>query len=73
MNLTAREATIREFADEFSLAPTEVGQQRVLKSWRAKLAKEPTSLPSYRIDSIVREVRRRSDRRQPIDNARSQQ
>jgi hypothetical protein len=59
MNLTYFEATIRAMGDEVSLAPMEGGKQRVLQAWRAKLGKEPTSLPSFRIDSIVREVRRR--------------
>jgi hypothetical protein len=59
MTFTDREATIRQISDEISLAPTEVVQQRVLKVWRAKLGKEPFSLPSFRIDSIVREVRKR--------------
>jgi hypothetical protein len=59
MTFTDREATIRQISDEISLAPTAVVQQRVLKVWRAKLGKEPFSLPSFRIDSIVREVRKR--------------
>jgi hypothetical protein len=59
MNFIEMEATVRQFADEFWLAPTEDGQQRVLNAWRAKLGKEPFSLPSFRIDSIVREVRKR--------------
>jgi hypothetical protein len=62
MNFIEMEATVRQFADEFWLAPTEDGQQRVLKAWRAKLAKEPISLLAFRIDGIVREVRRRKDR-----------
>jgi hypothetical protein len=59
MNLTAWEPTIQQIADEFSLAPTEAVQHRILTAWRAKLAKEPTSLPPFRIDQIVREVRRK--------------
>ena len=59
MNLKAHEATIQQIVDEFGLAPTEPGQQRILTAWRAKLQKEPTSLPSYQIDEIVREVRKR--------------
>jgi hypothetical protein len=59
MNLTDKEATIQQIAAEFYLAPTEWGKQKVLNAWRAKLGKEPTSLPSFRIDSIVREVRKR--------------
>ena len=72
MNLTHKEATIQQIAAEFNLSRTEWGKQRVLNTWRVKLGKEPTSLPSYRIDSIAREVRRRDERRQPISNARSQ-
>jgi hypothetical protein len=59
MTFTDREATIQQIAAEFELAPTEVFQQKVLREWRAKLGKEPISLPSFRIDSIVREVRKR--------------
>jgi hypothetical protein len=59
MNLKDWEATIQQIADEFSLAPKEAAQQRILTTWRAKLAEEPTSLPSFRIDQIVREVRKR--------------
>jgi hypothetical protein len=59
MNLNTWEPTIQQIADEVSLAPKEAGQQRTLTAWRAKLAKEPTALPSFRIDEIVREVRKR--------------
>jgi len=59
MNLEAWEATIQQIADEFSLAPTEPGQQKILTAWRARLEKEPTSLPAFRIDQIVRAVRTR--------------
>jgi hypothetical protein len=59
MNLKAWEATIQQIADELSLAPKEPGQHRILTAWRAKLEKEPTSLPPFQIDGIVREVRRR--------------
>ena len=59
MNLKAWEPTIQQMADEFSLAPTEAVQHRILTAWRTKLEQEPTSLPSFRIDQIVREVRTR--------------
>lgn len=59
MNLQAWEPTIQQIAEEVSLAPKEAGQHRTLTAWRAKLAKEPTALPSFRIDEIVREVRKR--------------
>jgi hypothetical protein len=32
-----------------------------LIEWRAKLEKEPTQLPPFQIDELVREVRRRLD------------
>ena len=59
MNLSNWEPIIQQIADEFNIVATEAGKQRVLKAWRAKLGKEPTSLPSFRIDEIVREVRKR--------------
>jgi hypothetical protein len=59
MNFTDREATIQQIAEEFSLAKTEAGKQRVLTAWRAKLGGEPILLPSFRIDSIVREMWKR--------------
>jgi hypothetical protein len=59
MNLKAWETTIQQIADEFSLAPKEAGQHRILTAWRAKLEKEPTSLLPFQIDEIVREVRTR--------------
>lgn len=59
MNLKAWESTIQQIADESNLQPKESGKQRVLTAWRAKLEKEPTSLPAFRIDDIVREVRKR--------------
>ena len=59
MNLKAWEATIQQIADEFSLGPTEAGQHRILTAWRAKLKKEPTSLLSFHIDEIVRDVRKK--------------
>jgi hypothetical protein len=59
MTFTDREAIVRQISDELNFAPTEIVQQRALTAWRAKLGKAPTSLPSFRIDSIVREVRKR--------------
>jgi hypothetical protein len=59
MNLTDREATMQQIAEEFSLARTEWGKQRVLTAWRAKLGSEPTSLPSFQIDIIMREMWKR--------------
>jgi hypothetical protein len=59
MNLKAWEATIQQIADELSLVPKDADQHRILTAWRAKLEKEPTSLPAFQIDEIVREVRKR--------------
>ena len=59
MNLQAWDGTINQIADESNQQPEEAGKQRVLFAWRAKLAKEPTSLPPFRIDEIVREVRKK--------------
>jgi hypothetical protein len=59
MNLKAWEATIQHIADEFSLAPKDADQHRILTAWRTKLEKEPTSLEPFQIDEIVREVRKR--------------
>jgi hypothetical protein len=59
MNLKPWETTIQQIADESSREPKEAGRYRVFTAWRAKLEKEPTSLPPFRIDQIVREVRTR--------------
>ncbi len=59
MNLKPWESTIQQIVDAFSLAPKDSDQQKILIAWRAKLEKEPTSLPPFQIDEIVREVRKR--------------
>jgi len=59
MNLRNWEPLIQQFIDESIVVLTEAGKQRVLTAWRAKLEKEPTSLKSFQIDEIVREVRKR--------------
>jgi hypothetical protein len=59
MNLNDWEATIQQIAAESNHEPKEPGKNKVLTTWRAKLEKEPNSLPAYRIDQIVREVRTR--------------
>ena len=59
MTFTDRQAIVRQISDELNFAQTEVVQQGALTAWRAKLGKEPFLLPSFRIDSIVREVRKR--------------
>jgi hypothetical protein len=59
MNLKEWETTIQQIADESNREPKEAGKQKTLTSWRARLEKEPTSLPPFQIDELVREVRRR--------------
>ena len=59
MNLKDWETTIQQIVDESNHEPKESGKHKVLVAWRAKLEKEPTSLPAFRIDEIVREVRNR--------------
>jgi hypothetical protein len=59
MNLKDWEATIQQIADEANQELKDMGQQRILTAWRAKLGKEPTSLLPFQIDEIVREVRTR--------------
>ena len=59
MNLQEWEPTISQIVHESNHEPKESGKYRVLAAWRSKLEHEPTSLPTYRIDGIVREVRKR--------------
>jgi hypothetical protein len=59
MNLKNWEVTISQIVDESNQQPQEAGKQKVLFEWRAKLATEPTSLPPFQIDQIVREVRKK--------------
>jgi hypothetical protein len=59
MQLKDWEVTIQAIVDESNHEPKEAGKHRVLTQWRAKLEKEPTHLPPYQIDEIVREVRKR--------------
>jgi len=59
MNLRSWDETIKRIVDESNQQPQEAGKQKVLFGWRAKLALEPTFLPSFQIDEIVREVRKR--------------
>jgi hypothetical protein len=59
MNLQGWEATIQQIVDESNQQPTEGGKHKVLIAWRAKLGKEPISLPLHQVDQIVREVRKR--------------
>ena len=64
MNLMDFEATIREMGDQVYFAPNELAKQRVMKTWRANLEKEPTSLLAFQVDEIIREVRKRDNQRQ---------
>jgi hypothetical protein len=59
MNLKDWETTIQQIADESNREPKEAGKQKTLTAWRARLEKEPTSLPPFQIDELVREVRKR--------------
>ena len=65
MNLHKWEATIQQIATESNHEPKESGKHRVLAAWRAKLSGEPTSLLPFRIDKIVREVRKRLTKVRP--------
>lgn len=59
MNLSNWEATIQQIVTESNQQAKEHGKHNVLKVWRAKLEKEPSSLLPFQIDQIVREVRHR--------------
>ena len=57
MRLNEWEVTIQKIIDECKHEQTRV--DTVLTAWRAKLEKEPTLLPPFQIDQIVREVQNR--------------
>ena len=57
------EVTIQEIVDECN--HEEKRSDKVLMEWRAKLEKEPSLLPPFRIDGIVREVRQRLSKVSP--------
>jgi len=59
MNLDEWEPTIQKIVEESNHEIKESGKQRILTEWRAKLEKEPTLLPPFQMDKIVRQVRRR--------------
>ena len=59
MNLRIWETTIQQIVDESNAESKESGKQKILTGWRLRLEKEPTSLPPFQIDHIVREVRQR--------------
>lgn len=61
MVLKEWETIIQKIMDETNQEPNKVAKQRLLVEWRAKLEKQPPHLAPYRIDEIVREVRRRLD------------
>jgi hypothetical protein len=57
MRLEEWEVTIQEIVDECNREEKTSG--KVLVEWRVKLEKEPTLLPPFQIDEIVRAVRSR--------------
>ena len=59
MNLKPWAATIQQIVDELNSDSKGRMTVKVLMAWRRKLGKEPTSLPPYQIDEIIREVRNR--------------
>ena len=59
MKMKDWEVTILRIIEESNLEPKESGKQKILMSWREKLAKDPHSLQLFQIDEIVREVRNR--------------
>lgn len=59
MGLEDFDVTIQTIIDELSYEQKEAGKRRVVTRWRTKLEQEPTRLPPYQIDHIMREVRRR--------------
>jgi hypothetical protein len=63
MRLHKWEVTIQQMVDECS--NDEDGADRIMKSWRTKLEKEPSLLEPFRIDGIVREVRERLSKVSP--------
>ena len=57
MRLEEWEVTIQKIIDECN--DEQKKTDRVLQEWRVKLEMEPTLLPPFQIDEIVRSVRRR--------------
>ena len=57
MRLEEWEVTIQKIIDECN--DEQKKTDRVLQEWRVKLEMEPTLLPPFQIDEIVRAVRRR--------------
>jgi hypothetical protein len=61
VQLQEREVIVQKIIEESNHEAKESGKHKVMAQWRSKLEQEPTSLPPYQIDVIVREVRRRLD------------
>ena len=59
MRLQDWEVTIQEIVDECRHEQEEMGENRILMKWRARLEKEPTLLEAFQIDEIIREARQR--------------
>lgn len=57
------EQTVQKIVDESHQHGKKAGLNKILVVWRAKLEQEPTHLPPYKIDEIMREVRRRLEAR----------
>ncbi len=60
MRLEEWEVTIQAIADDCNRRQEGTREDEILKKWRVKLGKEPTLLPPFRIDAIVREARQGS-------------
>ncbi len=56
MNLKPWAATIQQIVEEAKCEARDGIKRQVLKTWRRKLEKEPTSLSPSQIDEIMREV-----------------
>ena len=57
MRLQEWEGTVQKIVDE--CGHEQKGADSILMAWRTKLEKEPTRLPPYQIDEIIREARHR--------------
>jgi hypothetical protein len=53
------EPTIQQIVGEITREQNEIRKHKLLIELHIRLSKEPTLLPPYQIDRIVREVRRR--------------
>jgi len=59
MRLQDCEATIQGIIAEMNREQKVAIKRRLVTRWRAKLEREPTRLPPFQIDHIMREVHRR--------------